>query len=350
MNSPRVTMFDIAKRLGVSHTTVSLALRNHRDVSAKRREEIQRVAEEMGYQRDPFLAGLAAYRKQTGGTGFQGTLAWLNHWDPPERLREFGEFNAYWEGAAKAAKSLGYKLDEVLWPLDCPAKRVEKILLARGVQGVLIPPQPCVPDWGDFDWSKFSLIRFGTSVPSPDSNLVTSDHFRAVIMATTRIHEYGYRRIGFVTDKDYNYFRGGNYYGGFVWAQKLLELAPPLPPLLMNAERFRNKPEKELPVLNRWLARHKPDAILTTEPYIPDATRKLGHRIPHDIAVAGTTVRDIPVDAGIDQHAEGIGRIAVEMLVKQIHVNERGEPPDPCRILIESTWQDGKSLPRRNAG
>jgi hypothetical protein len=35
------------------------------------------------------------------------------------------------------------------------------------------------------------------------------------------------------------------------------------------------------------------------------------------------------------------------MLVKQININERGEPSAPCRILVESTWQDGKSLPRR---
>ena len=54
--------------------------------------------------------------------------------------------------------------------------------------------------------------------------------------------------------------------------------------------------------------------------------RKLGHRIPQDIAVAGTSVADIPVDAGI---------------------NQRGEPSAPCRILVESTWQDGKFLPCR---
>jgi len=74
--------------------------------------------------------------------------------------------------------------------------------------------------------------------------------------------------------------------------------------------------------------------------------RELGYSIPQDIAVAGTTVLDIPgVDTGIDQHPEAIGRIAVEMLVKQINVSERGEPRDPCRILVESRLKDGNSLP-----
>jgi hypothetical protein len=59
-------------------------------------------------------------------------------------------------------------------------------------------------------------------------------------------------------------------------------------------------------------------------------------------------VLDIPVDAGIDQHSRAVGRIAVEMLVKQIKVGERGTPRDPVHILVESRWQDGRSLPAKN--
>jgi len=91
----------------------------------------------------------------------------------------------------------------------------------------------------------------------------------------------------------------------------------------------------------------RPDAVLTALAEVPGLIRRLGYRIPQDIAVAGTSVLDIPVDAGVDQRPQEIGRIAVEMLVKQININERGEPLAPCRILIESTWQNGKSMPRR---
>jgi LacI family transcriptional regulator len=81
--------------------------------------------------------------------------------------------------------------------------------------------------------------------------------------------------------------------------------------------------------------------------------RNLRYRIPRDIAVAGTGI-DVPVDAGIDQHSEAIGRMAVEMLVSQINLNERGEPADPARILIESRWREGASMPgkkeRENVG
>jgi hypothetical protein len=39
----------------------------------------------------------------------------------------------------------------------------------------------------------------------------------------------------------------------------------------------------------------------------------------------------------------------VETLVSQINLNERGEPADPYRVLVESRWRDGRSLPRRKA-
>ena len=325
-----------------------MALRDDSRISQRRREEVKRVAEEMGYVPDPFLSGLAAYRRRHGTSAFQGVIAWVNHWNPPARLRQFAEFDAYWRGAVAAGRQFGYKVEEVLWPGDCPPKRLEQILLARGIRGVLIPPHHEPPDWGDFDWNKFSLIRFGTSVSRPDSNLVTADQFRAVNMAVRRIHEYGYRRIGLVVDGDFNRKLGGSYYGGFCWAQKEVALNPVLPPLLVDSERHRAEPENESQTVNRWLGRHRPDAILVTESYLPQLLKRLGHRVPQDLAVAATSVLDIPVEAGIDQHSESIGRIAVEMLVKQIHINERGEPRDPCRILIESTWQDGKSLPRRS--
>ena len=60
----RVTLRDIARRAGVSHMTVSRALRNEGSISAERRAEIMRIAREMGYEPDPFLSALVAYRSR----------------------------------------------------------------------------------------------------------------------------------------------------------------------------------------------------------------------------------------------------------------------------------------------
>lgn len=345
MPARRVTVYDIAEKLGVSHATVSLALRNHPGISKGRRDQVKKTAAEMGYTPDPHLAALAAYRRTRTPAEIRSAIAWINHWEQPERLRKLREFDLYWRGAAEAARRLGYNLDEIRWTPDCPAKRFEQILLARGIRGVLIPPHVGTPDWGGFDWSKFSIVRFGLSVPSPDSHLVTADQLRAVLMAVGKIAEYGYRRIGLVVPADTDRRLGGGFVGGFFSAGKSFNL-PVVSPLLTEERVYSESPNQALDRLSRWLKRNRPDALLTTLPGIPGMLRQLKYRIPADIAVAGTAV-DVPVDAGIDQHSEAIGRIAVETLVSQINLNERGEPADPYRVLVESRWRDGASLPRR---
>ena len=343
----RIRLVDIAKRLGISKTAVSMALRDHHRISVERRRQIKRLAKEMGFVPDPFLSALAAHRRQRVSVKDQGVLAWINHWTNPKKLRQFKEFDLYWKGASETAGKFGYRIDEIRWDLDCSPKRLEKILLARGIEGVFIPPHRELLQWEDFDWNKFSVVRFGLSVPSPDSNLVTSDVFRATVMAISKIHEYGYQRIGITVNEEFNQRLGGNLLSGFYYAQDLLKLRSALPPLLTVLKvRTADELARQKAAVHSWLKRNKPDAVLTSDIEMAGMLRDLGYRIPRDIAVAGTTVVDIPgVDAGVDQHAEAIGRTAAETLLKQMNVHERGEPRYPCRILIESRWKDGNSLP-----
>ena len=59
----RVTLKDIAAKVGVTKTAVSLALRGNPGVSQAMREKIRRVVGEMGYVADPILQRLAEYRR-----------------------------------------------------------------------------------------------------------------------------------------------------------------------------------------------------------------------------------------------------------------------------------------------
>jgi LacI family transcriptional regulator len=344
----RVTLRDIAKKAGVSHSTVVMALRNDPSISVQRRRQIRHMAKDLGYKPDPFLSGLAVHSRTRVPAKERGVLAWVNHWANPKLLRQFREFDAYWKGASDAAKRFGYRLDEVRWGMDCSAERYEQILLARGIQGVLIPPHNDLLDWRDFDWKKFSVLRFGMSVQNPDSNQVTSDIFRAVVMAVQKIRDYGYRRIGLTVNEEFNQRLGGNFVSGYFYSQSRLNLKTTLPPLLTHLKAKDNdNVDQERERLKIWIEEHRPDAILTADVVVPGLLRELGFRIGKDIAVAGTSVLDIPVDAGIDQRSEAVGRVAVEMLVKQINIGERGEPSAPCRIMVESRWRDGSSLPPR---
>jgi len=343
----RVTLKDIAERVGVTKAAVSLALRGSPGVSKEMRELILRVAGEMGYVADPILQRLAAYRRAAAGAHFKSVIAWLNHWPEPGKLRSYHEFELYWRGAAQAAKRLGYRLEEFIWPVDCPAKSAEQKLLELGALGVLIPPHAPATDWGDFDWSKFSLMRFGMSMHRIDSNLVAADHFRATVMAVQKINEHGYRRIGLVYSQSHDRVMGSNYLGGFMWAHNLLKLESVIPPLNTETGSARTAAGSKRN-LKAWMVKYRPDAILTPASETPVFLRELGYQIPGDVAVASTSPYDISVDAGIDQCPHTIGQIAAEMLIKQISFNERGVPAAATRILVEGRWREGDSLPSRS--
>ena len=82
----------------------------------------------MGYVRDPHLAALAAYRRAMSPVQVHSAIAWINHWEQPERLRKHREFDLYWRGAAEAAKKLGY--DAVLLPPPYYSLQTQTELLA----------------------------------------------------------------------------------------------------------------------------------------------------------------------------------------------------------------------------
>lgn len=50
-------------------------------------------------------------------------------------------------------------------------------------------------------------------------------------------------------------------------------------------------------------------------------------------------------NAGLDLREEQLGRVAVEMVVAQIHRNERGSPSIPHTVLIDAVWTGATPFP-----
>jgi hypothetical protein len=75
--------------------------------------------------------------------------------------------------------------------------------------------------------------------------------------------------------------------------------------------------------------------------------KKAGYRVPQDIGLAATNVRDMSIDAGIDQDPEEIGRMTTLALTSLLHDNELGKPECIREILVRGKWVDGKRLPLR---
>lgn len=335
----RISMRDIAERLNVSKATVSRALRNSPEISKKLCKRVQAVAAELGYTPDPMLAALVQYRQGRAVKPVTAELAWINCWPDPKKLRSFHEFDLYWQGAAKEALHAGYHLEEFLVNATISVQRLEEILLARGIKGLLIPPQGNDIDWRGFKCDHFSVVRFGYAFPNPKAHIVTSDQMTDGLLACQSTWERGYQRIGLVTRP----LSSTRFSAGYMQAHLLTRQQLPPPPLLIEEEDHQSTRQK----LNQWLDQVKPDAILTDSAFLRRWLVECGYRVPEDIALATFTVLDGNIDAGIDQNSEEIGRAAMQMLISLINHHERGIPAIRRELLVEGKWVDGRTLPRR---
>lgn len=342
----RVSLRDVARAVGVSHMAVSLALRDDPRVSEARRLEIRAKAEQLGYRPDPMLSSLAAYRNTRRATTVRATVAWLNQWAEPRALRRLREFDAYWRGAAATAEQLGYRLEEFVIGPEISPERVETILAARGVRGLLIPPHHQGLQLPGFGWHAYSVVRFGYSMPEPRTHVVANDQMSSGRLAYEQVRARGYRRIGFVTSERFDQNTSGNFRAGFLVAQDAArESCRVLAPFYL-AEAVETT---EVSRLRDWLKSATPDAVITTHPALRRLLGELGVRVPDDLAVATTSVLDGNFNAGIDQNCAEIGSVAMRTLAGLIHQNERGIPQLCRRVLVESRWVDGTSLPARSA-
>lgn len=340
----RVTLRDIAAEIGVSHVTVSLALRGDSRISAPRRQEIAAAAERLGYRPDPMLASLSAYRQTKKSVDIRSTVAWLNQWTDPRALRRLQEFDAYWRGAHDYANRLGYRLEEFVINRQMTPARLQQILVARNVRGILIPPHSNDLALPDFDWSQFSVVRLGISVKHPRAHIVTSDQKNCTAMAFDQIWTRGYRRIAYVTAHRFDRNTGGNFRAGYLSAQDAhVPLRRHLAPLVLSEE---NTPA-DVRTLRKWLRTVKPDAVISALGNLPALLDQTGCQVPGDLGVAALSLLDGHFDAGVDQNSTEVGRVAMATLAALIHQNERGVPQYCRRILVEGRWVDGTSLPIR---
>ncbi|MBW8781419.1 MAG: LacI family DNA-binding transcriptional regulator [Verrucomicrobia bacterium] len=323
--------------------TVSRALRNQPRISESMRKQIHEKALELGYRPDPMLSALAHYRQGRGAPPVNAAIAWLNRWPDPAQLRAYQEFDLYWEGARKAAQKLGFHLEEFVVTEQMNPQRLATILLTRNVRGILLPPGPFAEGWAEtFPWEKFSVVSLGRNVSALPVHIVTSDQSANTMLAFGALRQKGYERIGFVGRN----WQPRLFGAGFLWAQMGISEELRVPPLLFRSEDYATSEQAFI----SWFNANKPDAILTEISTLPQMLANSACQKTEEVGLAAMSIVDCPIDAGIFQNSEEIGRVSVLMLNSLINDNAKGIPPISREVLIKGRWVDGKSLPRRLAG
>lgn len=338
----RVTLQDVAEAAGVSRMSVSLALRNHPKLPEATRLRIQVIAEQMTYRPDPALSALVAYRHEAGGGRTVETLAWITNWPTQNGWREASEvYVDYFVGARQRAAELGYGLEHFwLGAEGMSRSRFEGMLEARRIRGLIVAPQPDSQTEIALRWEKYAGVKIGYTTRFPALHLVAAADYPAMITILEELRKRGYRRIGIVLNEATNARAGHHWLGAFLSDQYRFPAEVSLPPLLMPGPRKHQ--------FQAWRTTWNPDVLITTHrlyEQVAEWCKEIGLRIPEDIGVAIVSNVKLGGDlSGIYGYPERIGAKAVDVLSGMLHLNERGLPQCLSRVLIDGTWNEGKTV------
>lgn len=342
MDAPRPTQKDIADRLGIHRSTVSLVFKNHPGIAEKTKQRVLKAAASLGYTPDPMLAALAAYRHRQRQASFRGTLAWLVNGQPEFEWRQNQHYGKYFAGAKERARHHGYQVDVMdLNIRGMNPNRLGGIMRARNISGILVCPQP--PDQRElvFPWEHFSHVTFGHSLASPRLHMVTAAHSHAVRRCVLALRERGFRRIGLAIARGDDSRVDDAYLSAYLAREYLTHDGVPVPPFLGEYNTWSAGG-----AMQKWLREYRPDAIVTNNFRILSILRAFGLRAPQEIGVlcASMPAADSEL-AGIVEDSHHIGEVAVDFLVGLIQHGIRGVPEQPQRIHVEGLWHPGASVP-----
>lgn len=332
----RVTLRDLAQATGVHFTTVGLALRHDPRVRPETIAKVEAAARALGYTQDAMLSALSAYRHRHSHR-LAGVIAYLVTYQPGEMLKTNVTERRLVEAATAHARSRNFNLESFqIHAPDMTPARLSRMLHARGIQGVIVPPRlPAPGPMEALDWSAFSTIAVGYSVTSPNLHRVCANQAHNTRLAIAKLRERGYRRVGLILPTELFERSRGHVLGAYMAEQCLHPATDRVNPLFV--------PQAELNAarLHQWLRAERVDAIaLTGMPgEIHDWATGLGYKIPDELGLALVS-RYGRTDhiAGVDERMEAIGQAAVDAVIGLISNNERGLPEYPRHLLVEGHW------------
>lgn len=342
MKSPVPTMREVAQRVGVSTSTVSLALRNSPLVAEETRKRIRELADQLGYKIHPLVAAHMRSRRKPQIREKAPMIALVDS----QRRRHGWRDNrtqivrAMLAGAKAQAADRGYATREFwLHEPGITHARFSEILRARGFRGLLIGPSSDLELELELRWEWFAVVRLGSAATRPALHRVVADHYQAGMIMARRIHALGYRRPLVLVREKFSKVHDRRLTGGFQteWAH-LPGTRPAAVPVSADLP--------DGPTLARWIRRYRPDVVVDNEEsHAYNLLKADGWKIPEEIGVASLCVEDAGgPSSGCVQNGEAIGRAGINYLLNMIERNETGLPKALETLAASVTWNPGLTL------
>lgn len=337
MTPKRITMSTIAEALGVTKTTVSLALRNHPSISQGTTQRVKDLAAKLKYRPDPAISAIATQRWSGGSPERHRVIAFVCQRSPSTITTQM----VYLEAARLKAQDLGYKLERFYIDEYPNAQAITRVLYSRGIRGIIIPPiqSPNSKRAANLDWSKFTAVCCGIGRTRPPLHTVTPDTFAHTSLVWNVLKEAGYKRIGAALHCHHpvahdDWLR----IGASSAAIHLLELSESAEIPLYTGDFYDEK------TLLAWYDRYRPEVVLGFNESVGQCLERGGVRIPEDTEFVSLMSPPDQKWSGIIHLFDNIAKKSVELLDSEIRHNHWGLPESPTVTLVLPKWNQGSTL------
>lgn len=355
------TTREIAQHVGLSHSTVALALRDSRKITTQTRDKVKAAAKEMGWKPN-LLVSSYQHSVATGRVKhLEEAVAWLQVSKSPNLWEERLGFRAI----RTRAEELGWRVEKFSLrdygmtneeDAEHYARKVISVLRARGIRGILIPIRSRlrfskISNLGE-DFVIVSLFNemYTESVHQQGetnriNGCINPDFFGNTQLAINKLWSLGYKRIGLCLKSWMHWLTNGMIAGGYLTASCSGER---FPICLLDDEFIPDHPPENF---NRWMSEVRPDAILCGNTEIPGWLEKMGYRVPDDIGVAHFALG--PAEAGwtgIDINLDKLAEAGLDLLNYHMLRNQFGQPTVAKNLHIPGFWVEGKTTDRKPQG
>jgi LacI family transcriptional regulator len=317
------TISEVAKKAGVSSTTVSHVINNTRFVSAETRQHVERAIEEMGYRPNALARSL-----RSGETCTIGLIL-------PDSANPF--FAEVGRSIEMAAFKAGYSviLCNTENDIDKEHSYID-VLINKQIDGLIF-----VGAGEDYDSYKKLLdmhvrvVAMDRDYPDLEMDVVITDNLQGGKLATQHLIEMGHKRIGCISGPS-KVNLSAQRVTGYIQALEQAGLAVDQN-LIMSGDFHPGSGQE---AATRLLAmQNPPTAIFACNDLMAigvlRAGMELGWRIPQDLAVVGYDDIELasyttPPLTTIRQPKKEMGMVALNFLMGRIHT----ELSSPQRALL----------------
>ncbi len=340
MNRTTATMRVIAEQCEVSRSTVSLALRGDPRISAGVIERVTKAAYALGYTPDPKVAEVMrsiATKEKT----LKNSLGLLvgAFFERPDPWKSYPWFENYYRALTYRAAEHGYGLATFwLGEPGMSSRRMKQILLARGIEGLVVIDRPEVTSYLDFDFGLFAATAIGRGLARCGLDTVGCNLHDDATRALAEIARKGYQNPGLALDAECCESNLLAWRSAYCYDASLAHRRAEIPVCIYD----RN----DLQSLAAWYFQHKPDAVLGLPWSTFQDLKSLGIALPSDAGFA-TMYRDerFQEAAGMRLPFTAIAEKAIDVVADKLRHYQKGVPTKPQLVLYDGVWEDGPSLP-----